>query len=113
MFSFATGLVWVGASLFLSQQHTGISTELQQLARPLNPNIHIEVVDQIQQKRTFSSEELQGFSILRLVHNTNGTDTLTTTSQVNQPAAPAATQSGTPATPTTIPAATPTTQTTP
>ena len=79
IFSFATILVWVGFSLFLSQQQTGISPELQQLAKPLNPNIHLEVMNQIQQKRAFSDQELQGFPILRMIHNVNGQDTITLT----------------------------------
>jgi hypothetical protein len=76
IFSFATVLIWVAASVFLSQQRTGISPELQALARPLNPNIHLEVVAAIQQKRAFSDDELQGFPILKLIHNTNGTDSI-------------------------------------
>jgi hypothetical protein len=85
MFSVATVLIWVAASLFLSQQRTDISPQLQLLARPLNPNIHLEVIDQIQQKRTFSAEELQGFPILRLIHNQNGTDTIISGQQVIEP----------------------------
>lgn len=78
IFSFATVLVWVGFSLVLSQQQTGISPELQKLAVPLNPNIHLEIVDQIQQKRAFTDQELQNFPVLRVVHNSNGTDSITT-----------------------------------
>lgn len=117
IFSFATVLVWVGASLFLSQQHTGISAELQQLAKPLNPNIDIQVIDQIQQKQTFSQQDLQNFTVLRLIHNTNGTDTIVTTAQVASPssnvannsisASPASASAGPSAAPWVAPSSTP------
>ncbi len=99
MFSFATILVWVGFSLFRSQQKTGISPELQKLALPLNPNIHVEVVDRIRQKRAFSDQELQGFPILRVLHNADGTQSISTNKATPVPSAsPLVTPS--PATPT-------------
>jgi hypothetical protein len=85
IFSFTTVLIWVAFSLLLSQQRTGISEALQTLAKPLNPNIHIEVVDQIQQKRAFSQGELQNFPILRVIHNVNGTESVITTQQIPSP----------------------------
>lgn len=79
LFSFTTVIIWLAFSIFLSQHRTEISPELQQLAIPLNPNIHLDVIDQIQQKRTFTDQELQDFPITRIVHNPNGTDTFSTT----------------------------------
>jgi hypothetical protein len=76
IFSLATVMVWVAFSLFLSQQQTGISPELQKLAKPLNPNIHLEVISQIQQKRAFSDADLQNFQILHVIHNPDGTESM-------------------------------------
>lgn len=76
IFSLATVMIWVGFSLFLSQQHTGISPELQVLAKPLNPNIHLEVIGQIQQKRAFSDTDLQNFQILHVIHNSDGSESI-------------------------------------
>lgn len=76
IFSLVTVMIWVGFSLFLSQQQTEISPELQALAKPLNPNIHLEVINQIQGKRAFSDSELQNFPILRVIHTPGGTESI-------------------------------------
>ena len=76
IFSLATVMIWVGFSLFLSQQQTGVSPELQALAKPLNPNIHLESINQIQQKRAFTDTDLQGFQILHVIHNQDGSESI-------------------------------------
>ena len=76
VFSLVTVMIWVGVSLFLSQQQTGISPELQALAKPLNPNIHLEVINQIQQKRAFSDADLQNFQILHVIHKSDGSESI-------------------------------------
>lgn len=65
LFSLVTVAVWVGLSLFQSQQKTSISAQLRQLALPLTPSINTSVLDEIRSKRSFSASELQNFPIYR------------------------------------------------
>ena len=72
MFTFVTVLVWIGFSLFQSQQQTGIDPALLKLAQPLDPNINLDVITRIQQKRSFTQAELSSFPINRIVTLPNG-----------------------------------------
>jgi len=67
IFTLVAVMVWVGGSIFQSQQRTGISPELQALAEPLNPNIDVTTIDFIETKRFISEDELTGFPILKVV----------------------------------------------
>jgi hypothetical protein len=82
IFSFVTVMVWIGFSLFQSQQHTGISPELQKMAVPLNPNIDLTVIERIRQKRSFSPQELQNFPIYKIIQTHEGEVIVTDKSQV-------------------------------
>lgn len=99
IFSFFTIVVWIGFSVFESQQKTGIDPALLKLAIPLNPVINIDVINQIQQKRSYSDSELSQFTISKIVIDQNG-------NQVAATPAPSATASATPA-PTPEPTQTP------
>lgn len=66
VFTLVVVIVWVAGSLFQSQKKTGISTQQQLMAKPLNPNINSLVIDRIEAKRSFSSEELAGFEIFKI-----------------------------------------------
>lgn len=66
VFSLVAAIVWVGTSLFQSQRSTGIDPELQQLAEPLNPNINTFAIDRLEQRRSFSAEELADFPIFKI-----------------------------------------------
>lgn len=66
IFTLVAVVVWVGGSLFQSQKKTGISSELQKMAVPLNPNINSQVIDRLEAKITYSAEELDSFEIFRV-----------------------------------------------
>lgn len=63
LFSFVTIVIWITISLVTSQKRTAISPESQALAKPLNPSINTDVLNQIEQKRSFQATELQEFPI--------------------------------------------------
>lgn len=67
IFALVTIIIWVGFSIFHTQQTSGIPQELQDLAIPINPNIDESVIKRIEAKRTFSPSELSNFPINRLV----------------------------------------------
>jgi len=67
LFSLVTVSVWVGISLITSQTKTSLSPELQALALPLNPSLNLEVLGQIEQKRTYDPSTLTSFPIYSLV----------------------------------------------
>lgn len=72
IFSFVTVLVWVGGSLFSSQSKSGISPELKNLAKPLNPVINVELIREIGQKKHFTNQELESFQIYKLLKSKDG-----------------------------------------
>ena len=63
---------WIGGGLFSSQRNTGISAEVQRLARPLNPNIDAEVLTEIQNKRVFETQDLSNFPIYMISRSEDG-----------------------------------------
>ena len=81
VFSLVTVMIWVGFSLFRSQRKTVISPDLQQLALPLNPNLDLETVSRIEQKRSFQPDELSNFPVYRLVRDQSGKEQLVTTQE--------------------------------
>jgi len=102
VFSFFTVIVWIGFTLFQSQQQTGISPDLQLMAVPLNPNIDTQVIDRIQQKHFYTDQELSNFPIFRVVVDQGGVEHIVTS--------PATVDNGSgtqtlPATPTATPSA--------
>ncbi len=72
LFSFATVLVWIVISLITSQRKPGISTEQKLIAEPLNPNLNLEVIARLEQKRSYATEELVDFPIYKLVKSPDG-----------------------------------------
>jgi hypothetical protein len=74
VFTLVTVVIWVALTIFRSQQKTGISPELQKLAEPLNPNIDIQVIERIEQKKAYTESELQSFPILKIIRNKEGED---------------------------------------
>jgi hypothetical protein len=72
MFSLVTVMVWVAVNLFQSQKTTQISPELKKKAQPLTPSINQQIIQQIEEKRGFSEEELANFPIYKLILNRDG-----------------------------------------
>jgi hypothetical protein len=66
LFSLVTAVIWITGSLVSSQQKTGISPHLLEMAKPLNPNINHFVIEAVEAKRTFSFQELQDFEIFKV-----------------------------------------------
>lgn len=63
LFSLITVVIWISISLITSQKKTVISEESKALAKPLNPSINVEVLDLIDQKRLYTTMELESFPI--------------------------------------------------
>lgn len=73
VFSLATVVVWVTVSLVGSQRRTEIPKELLDLAKPLNPTINRQVLNQLQSKRAYAPSELQAFPIYKTIIDKSGT----------------------------------------
>lgn len=67
IFSLVAIMIWVAVDLFSSQQRTAISAELQKLARPLNPIIQTQIIDELEQKRHYGENDLLSFPIYRVL----------------------------------------------
>lgn len=78
MFSLVTVMVWVAVNLFQSQKSTQISAELKKKALPLTPSLNQQVIQQIEDKRGFTTEELANFPIYKLILNRDGGEDLVT-----------------------------------
>lgn len=76
IFTLVTVIIWVGMTLFSTQRSTEISPELIKLSEPLNPNINLTVIEQVEQKRSFSPEELADFPIYSLSISKTGEEQL-------------------------------------
>jgi hypothetical protein len=66
IFAFIATVVWIGGSIFMSQQKTKISDEVKLLARPLTPSLDVEVFERIETKKTYSDEDLTEFPIYKI-----------------------------------------------
>lgn len=67
LFSFVTIIVWISISLITSQKSTTISSELQRLALPLNPNINIDVITSLESQQAYDPSQLSNFPIYTLL----------------------------------------------
>lgn len=88
VFSFATILIWVAIGLFSSQKKTGISAELQELAKPLNPTINRQVFDQLERERVFTASELSNFPIYKILLSKEGSEEVVTLDVNEAPSTP-------------------------
>lgn len=71
VFTFVAAIMWIAASLFTSQQKTGISRELLNLSKPLTPSIDEEVIQRLRGKGVFFSSQLQNFPIYMIRKDQN------------------------------------------
>lgn len=92
---------WIIVSLFSSQRSTKISPDINKLAEPLVPTLDTSVLDTIDSKVTYTTEELADFPIMVIVNDTQtqeerivpiGTAVLPST-RTTSPARPATTSS--------------------
>lgn len=72
IFTFVTVIIWIGGSLFRSQRSTGISPDLLELAKPLNPTINPTTMAEIESRTFYSQEDLDNFVIYRLISSQDG-----------------------------------------
>jgi len=84
IFTLVTVIVWVGLSLFRTQQETGIRPALVTKAEALNPNINVEVIDQIQQKTEYSDGDLNDFPIYSLFTTKSGEEQMVVFSAIDK-----------------------------
>ncbi len=89
VFSFFVVLIWIGVSVFQSQKKTALPSELVQMSTPLNPNIDLDAVSRIEQKRVYTASDLAQFSVIKLIKNANGQDQLSVSSASSPSAATA------------------------
>lgn len=64
---FVSLIFWAVLTLISSQKTTKIDTELTQLAKPLTPVLKTEILDTLEDRRSFSESELDNFTIYRIV----------------------------------------------
>lgn len=76
IFTLVTVIIWVGLTLFRTQQETGIRPELIKKAEALNPNINVEVIEQLEQKQAYTAEELADFPIYSILTTKSGEEQL-------------------------------------
>ncbi len=69
VFAFIATVVWIGSSIFASQQKTKISDEVKLLARPLTPSLDVEIFERIKAKKTYSDDDLTEFPIYKIEEN--------------------------------------------
>lgn len=67
IFTLVTAVIWVGLTLFRTQQKTEISPELQKLAIPLNPNLNLGALTRIEAKKEYTEQDLSDFPVYSLV----------------------------------------------
>ena len=72
IFLFIGVFFWIAVTLFNSQTQDKISPELLTLAKPLNPNLQIEVLNSIEAKRQYSAAELSSFVIYKILTDRSG-----------------------------------------
>ncbi len=67
LFLFVIVIFWIGLSMFGSQTKFAVSKELRDLSKPLTPTVKDSVLSAIEQKRSFTPEELIGFTIYKVI----------------------------------------------
>ncbi len=78
IFSFVTVMIWIGFSIFSSQQKPQISEELQKMAIPLSPHIDMDVISRIEQKKSYTDAELENFTIFVVTTDRSGAQIIST-----------------------------------
>lgn len=69
---FISVFFWIFINLISSQTREEVSAELTLLAKPLTPTIDKETLEEIDQKKSYSQEELQSFVIYKILLSRDG-----------------------------------------
>ena len=72
LFLFVIVIFWIVVGVFSSQQTAGITTEQKSLSTPLSPSLNISVIDKLEQKKSYSEEELADFPVYTIQFTTGG-----------------------------------------
>jgi len=72
LFLFVIVIFWIMVGVFSSQQTAGITTEQKSLSTPLSPSLNISVIDKLEQKKSYSEEELADFPVYTIQSTTGG-----------------------------------------
>lgn len=73
------GIIWVFASIYASQNNTSIPEEAKLAASSLDPNLNLKLLDNLGNKKIYSTEELIDFPIFIIT-----TDRFTRSKSVQQ-----------------------------
>lgn len=84
VFSLVTVMIWMGFGLLRSQRTTSITKELRDLALPLTPDIDTQVLQEIQQKRAYSENELSDFPIYKIIISEENQESSVVTIETNE-----------------------------
>ncbi|MFH2118517.1 MAG: hypothetical protein ABII10_02175 [Candidatus Paceibacterota bacterium] len=60
---FVIAVFWIVVDVLSSQQKTGITAEQRELAKPLSPSLDSQVISELEQKITYSENELGDFPV--------------------------------------------------
>ncbi len=83
VFSLVTVVVWVSISMITSQTKNTISPVLLKLAKPLTPTLATETIELLEEKRSFTAEELSDFPIYHTVTQLKGRSSRTSSQLEN------------------------------
>lgn len=72
IFTFVTVVIWIGGSLLISQKKSGISPDLLELAKALNPNINVRLIEELELRKSYREDELGEFPIYKLIKSKDG-----------------------------------------
>ena len=73
VFALVSVLVWIVVGIFSAQTKMGISPALTVMAKPLTPTLKGAVLETIEQKEYYSSNQLEDFPIFAIIENEEGT----------------------------------------
>ena len=73
VFALVSVLVWIVVGIFSAQTKMGISPALTAMAKPLTPTLKGAVLETIEQKEYYSSNQLEDFPIFAIIENEEGT----------------------------------------
>lgn len=71
IFTLVTVVIWAGVSIFLTTKKSPIDPELIELSSPLNPNLNLQVIQDLENKKAYSETDLNQFTIYTLINSDN------------------------------------------
>jgi cytoskeletal protein RodZ len=84
LFLFVIVIFWIMVGVFSSQQTAGITTEQKSLSTPLSPSLNISVIDKLEQKKSYSDDELADFPVYTIQSSIGGSEVTTGSTEQSQ-----------------------------